>query len=114
MSCTVSWASQVYPILESTGHGACGTSTCHGGATAPTIVDGNAGLTYTNLTAYTINGSKYVAAGNTNPTASSIQCNTGATQPACGLGVMPLAPGALTAADHTTIQTWLACGAPNN
>ena len=113
-NCTVSWSGTIFPYFESTGQGTCGTQLCHGGTNAPTIVDGNAATTFTNLTLYTINGLNYIATGNTNPASSAIECNIGITTPACGIAQMPEAPGALNATARTNITTWLACGAPNN
>jgi hypothetical protein len=113
-NCTVSWSGTIFPYFESTGQGTCGTQLCHGGTNAPTIVDGNAATTFTNLTTYTINGLNYIATGNTNPASSAIECNIGITTPACGIAQMPEAPGTLNATARTNITTWLACGAPNN
>jgi hypothetical protein len=112
--CSVSWSTTIFPYFESTGSGTCGTTTCHGGTDAPTIVDGNPATTYTNLTTYTINGLHYIAAGQTNPAQSSIECNTGITTPVCGIAEMPEAPGVLSATARSNITTWLMCGAPNN
>jgi hypothetical protein len=110
----VSWPATIFPYFESTGSGECGTQSCHGGTNAPTIIDGNPATTYTNLTTYSINGLHYLAAGQTNPAESSIECNIGITTPLCGLAQMPTAPGALNATARTDITTWLTCGAPNN
>jgi hypothetical protein len=110
----VSWATTIFPYFESTGSGTCATQICHGGTNAPTIVDGDPATTYTNLTTYTINGLHYLAAGQTNPAQSSIECNIGITTPACGIAQMPEAPGTLDATARTDITTWLTCGAPNN
>ena len=113
-NCAVSWATTIFPTFESTGTGTCASTGCHGGTSAPTMTDGNPAATYATLTAYSINGLKYIAAGNTNPADSSIECNIGITTPLCGLAQMPEAPGQLNATARTNLTTWLACGAPNN
>jgi hypothetical protein len=69
---------------------------------------------YANLAGYPINGVNYLVAGDSNPAASSIECNLGITQPLCGLLAMPASPGVLSAADKQTIDTWVRCGAPQN
>ena len=107
--CSVSWTTDVFPNLESTGSGTCGTAACHGGANPPTIVDNDPTTTWKNLDAYQINGAPYVGATN-----AAIECNTGITSPVCGLLQMPEAPGTLSATVRTAISTWVACGAPNN
>jgi len=113
-SCAVSWTNDVFPMLESTGSGACGGATCHAnGAQAPTILDGNAAGTYNSLKGYTIiNGKPYIAPGDTNIADSTMDCDlvTGT----CGANRMPLAPGVLSTAQLTTIDTWVKCGAPQN
>ena len=113
-SCAVSWTNDVFPMLESTGSGACGGATCHAnGAQPPTILDGNAAGTYNSLKGYTIiNGKPYIAPGDTNIADSTMDCDlvTGT----CGANKMPLAPGVLSTAQLTTIDTWVKCGAPQN
>jgi hypothetical protein len=111
-NCTVSWANTVYPSF--TTDGMCSTAVCHGGTNAPTINANDPTGTYTTLTKYTINGKAYIAAGDTNPADSAIECNMSITTPACGIAQMPEAPGALNATDRTNLETWLACGSPNN
>jgi hypothetical protein len=114
-ACAVSWATAVYPIFESTGPGQCASVSCHGGGlTAPAITDGNAVGTYMTLAAYSLNGHAYIAAGDTNPANSAIECNLSVVQPACGALPMPAAPGSLSATDLQTIDTWIRCGAPQN
>ena len=114
MSCTVSWTNDVFPMLESTGSGACGSATCHAnGAQAPTIIDGNAAGTYNSLKGYTIiNGKPYIAPGDTNLADSTMDCDL--VTATCGANRMPLAPGVLSTAQLTTIDTWVKCGAPQN
>ena len=99
-------------MFESTGSGQCATGACHGGTNAPTILDNNPATTYTNLKAYSINGNPLINVGNTNPADSSLECDLGITQPVCGLGQMPQAPGALGANQWTSIDTWVKCGSP--
>ncbi len=113
-SCAVSWTNDVFPMLESTGSGSCGSAICHAnGAQQPNVLDGNATGTYNAFKGYMIlNGTGYITPGNTSPTASSIDCNL--VTNSCGAGTMPLAPGTLSATQKTTIDTWVKCGAPDN
>jgi hypothetical protein len=113
-ACAVSWANDVFPMLESTGSGSCAGAACHAnGAQQPTILDGNAAGTYNSLKGYTLlNAVGYITPGNTDPAGSSIDCNL--VTNSCGAGVMPLQPGTLSAAQKTTIDTWVKCGAPQN
>ena len=114
-TCAVSWTKDVFPLLESTGSGACGSATCHAnGATTPTVLDGNATGTYNQFKAYTIiNGKGYITPGDTNTADSTMYCNLVTTS--CGANVMPIQPtGNLSTAQKTTIGTWIACGAPQN
>jgi hypothetical protein len=104
----------VFSIFKSTGHGQCASAACHGGASSPSIADAAPATAYANLAAYPINGVNYLVAGDSNPADSSIECNLGISQPSCGLLPMPQAPGALSAADKQTIDTWVRCGAPQN
>jgi len=113
-NCTVSWKTQVFPLFMSTGPGQCASAACHGGTNPPTIADNDPATSLQNLQKYTINGKQYVATGSTDPAGSSIECNLGMVTPVCGLAQMPEAPGALDAAQRTTIDTWVKCGAPNN
>jgi hypothetical protein len=104
----------VFPILESTGPGACGNAACHGGTNPPTVTDNNAAATYAALSKYNINGKPVVATGVVDPAGSSLECDLGIVTPVCGIAQMPEAPGVLSAANKTTIDTWVKCGAPNN
>ena len=110
----MSWTTDVFPLLESTGSGACGSATCHAsGAQLPTILDANPTGTYNSLKGYTlINGKPYIAPGDTNLADSTMDCDL--VTMACGANRMPLAPGVLSATQLTTIDTWLGCGAPDN
>jgi hypothetical protein len=113
-ACAVSWSSAVYPLLQGTGPGACASAQCHGGSSTPTISNSDSANTYATLTAFMLNGHAYIAAGDSNPADSAIECNLGIAQPACGALAMPAAPGALSAANLQTIDTWIRCGAPQN
>jgi hypothetical protein len=104
----------VFPILKSSGDGKCASAACHGGASTPTITDADPAGTYATLAAYAVNGAAYIVAGDSNPADSSFECNLGIAQPSCGLLAMPQSPGALSAADRQTIDTWVRCGAPQN
>jgi hypothetical protein len=110
----VSWTTDVFPMLESTGSGSCGSAACHAnGGQQPNILDGNATGTYNSLKGYTLlNNVGYIVPGNANPADSAMDCNL--VTSTCGADAMPLAPGALTATQKTTIDTWIKCGAPEN
>jgi hypothetical protein len=108
-SCTVSWATDIYPSFESTGSGTCASAACHGGTDAPTMVDNDPTTTYDTLNKYQINGENYVGG-----TSSAILCSLGITMPVCGTAQMPEAPGILGSAVLTQISTWVQCGAPDN
>jgi hypothetical protein len=113
-TCAVSWANDVFPMLESTGSGSCGSAACHAnGAQQPPVLDGNAAGTYNAFKGYTLlNNVGYITPGDTSPAGSSMDCNL--VTNSCGAGVMPMAPGALSAAQKTTIDVWIKCGAPQN
>ncbi|HEY8088246.1 MAG TPA: hypothetical protein VIF09_10385 [Polyangiaceae bacterium] len=113
-SCTVSWKTNVFPLFESTGAGTCGNAACHGGTNPPTVVDNDPATTYKNFSVYNINGKPVFKTGDANPSDSTIECDLGIQTPICGIAAMPEAPGVLAAADRTTIDTWVKCGAPNN
>ena len=77
------------------------------------MLDGNPTGTYNAFKGYTLlNNVGYITPGNANPADSSMDCNL--VTNACGAGVMPLAPGTLSATQKTTIDTWIKCGAPAN
>jgi len=113
-TCAVSWTNDVFPLLESTGVGTCGSAACHAnGGQQPTILDGNATGTYNSLKGYTLlNNVGYIVPGNDSVTGSAMDCNL--VTSTCGATPMPEAPGALTAGNKTTIDTWIKCGAPEN
>jgi hypothetical protein len=109
----VSWANQVFPALQTDGQ--CGNATCHaGGANQPAFLNGNATGTYNAFSQYTLLENKpYIKMGDAVAADSTIDCSLD-TQTCYTLQPMPIAPGALTAADKTLIKTWVACGMPNN
>lgn len=113
-SCAVSWTTDVFPLLESTGSGSCGSAACHAnGGQQPNVLDGNATGTYNALKGYTLlDNVGYIVPGNTNPADSAMDCNL--VTSTCGAVAMPQAPGALSQAQKTTIDTWIKCGAPEN
>jgi hypothetical protein len=113
-ACAVSWSTGVYPLLRSTGPGQCGSTQCHGGSSTPSISDSDSAATYATLAAFTLNGLAYIAAGDSNPGDSAIECNLGITPPACGALSMPAAPGSLSSTNLQTIDAWIRCGAPQN
>jgi hypothetical protein len=109
----VSWANQVFPALQNDGQ--CGGSACHAaGLNQPPFLNGNATGTYNAFAQYTLLENKpYIKAGDVNPADTTIDCSLN-TQTCYTTQPMPLAPGALTAADKTMIHTWVLCGMPNN
>jgi hypothetical protein len=116
-SCAVSWSTQIAPNMAPGGKWRCGDSTCHGGLQGPKIT-ADPVATYAALASYTMQFAprmvRYVVPGNTDPTASGIECNlSGAT---CG-NQMPLTfNGALplSSQDLADLDTWVRCGAPAN
>jgi hypothetical protein len=113
-TCSVSWANDVFPMLESSGSGTCGSASCHAsGGQQPSVLDGNPTGTYSAFKSYTLlNNVGYIVPGDPNPADSAMDCNlvTGS----CGATAMPEAPGTLSATQKTTIDTWIKCGAPAN
>jgi len=111
----VSWANQLFPALQNDGQ--CGSSTaCHAsGGNLPTFLNANAAGTYNSFAQYTqLENKPYIKAGDTNVADSTIDCSLD-TQTCYTLTAMPTSPPAnWTAADKTMVQTWVACGAPNN
>ncbi|MFO0742441.1 MAG: hypothetical protein U0270_41590 [Labilithrix sp.] len=108
-SCGVSFAKRVLPAFDAAG---CAAIQCHGTRLARGIrieVEDPA-LTYESLTTFAIGGKPYVKAGALAPEDSSIHCHlTGK----CGVKMPPLG-GVVPNALVTAVDTWLACGAPNN
>ncbi|HEY8041803.1 MAG TPA: hypothetical protein VIF15_18495 [Polyangiaceae bacterium] len=113
-ACSVSWSKDLFANMASAGQWQCGSSSCHGGITAPKIAS-DAPTTYGNLAAYKMkaSGLPYILAGSTDPTKSGIECNLSGS---CGTR-MPITGGGAqqaTAAQITAIDTWVKCGAPDN
>jgi hypothetical protein len=103
--------------MTASGAWQCASSNCHGGFQQPKV-SSSASTTYSTLAAYKIfSGSKslpFIAPGNTDPTASGIECNLSSTR--CG-SQMPLTIGgarALTSQDVANIDAWVRCGSPQN
>ena len=116
MNCTVSWKTQIYPKMQGAGTWKCSDTACHGGNTPPAISATDATAAYNSLKGYVINGKPYFAVGNTDPAASSFECNLKGT---CGAAAMPIPGGgggatAATGAEIADVDTWLKCGSPNN
>jgi hypothetical protein len=113
-NCTVSFSTQIYPKMQPAGTWQCSAGTCHGGTTMPVMDGTSATNTYTALAAYMINALPYVNPASTALTGSSFDCNLRGT---CGSAQMPQTTNGATqasAADLTTLDTWIMCGAPNN
>jgi hypothetical protein len=113
-NCSVSWSKDIFPNMAPTGTWQCGSSSCHGGITAPKVA-ADAPTTYDNLAAYKMkaSGLPYVLPGSTDPTKSGIECNLSGS---CGTK-MPITGGGAqqaTQAQIATIDAWVKCGAPNN
>jgi hypothetical protein len=103
----------IFPNMKSTGQWKCGSSACHGGATAPPIADDDAIGAYIALATHVgTYANPYIVPCDGDPTHSSILCNL--TLTGCG-APMPIGPGApLTASDLATIRAWVECGSPPN
>lgn len=112
-TCSVSWSTDIFPSMESTGPWQCASHTCHGGSQAPAIKDGDPSGAYASLAVYKGTYSNpYIVPCNTDPTSCSIICNL--TANGCG-STMPTGSGApLTPTDLATLQTWVQCGSPLN
>ena len=95
----------------------CSLVSCHGGATPvnqPPIDTMNAKTTWNTLQAFTISsGLPYINPCSTDPTASAVAANMLADPGAKGGSHMPQS-SQLPQADIDKINTWVACGAPNN
>jgi hypothetical protein len=113
-TCAVSWSTDIFPLLQSSGVGTCGSASCHAsGGQQPTVTDGNASATYAAFKGYTLlNNVGYITPGNTTAAGSAMDCNL--VTATCGATAMPEAPGALSPANKTSIDTWIKCGAPEN
>jgi hypothetical protein len=112
-NCSVSWTSDIFPNMASTGPWQCASATCHGGATPPAIHDGDPTGAYAALATYV--GSlptPFIVPCDSNANDSSMVCNL--TPGGCG-DPMPIGSGTpLSASDLATVQTWVECGEPLN
>lgn len=120
--CTVSFANDVVPILETKGK--CADAQCHGmGAGTITLTAGNAKKLRAELLDLSVAGGPYIACDT--PENSKMLCNMrvemGVTKPPnCG-GLMPkvdpddtVDDARLNQSEYTTIEEWIKCGAPDN
>jgi hypothetical protein len=103
-------------VLGALGRAGCAqSSSCHGGANPtnlPRIEPSDGPGTWAEFAAFTLSdGKPYIDPCSTDPTQSGIACNVAASG-TCGVHMPP--GGQLPDADITALQTWLACGAPNN
>lgn len=116
-ACTVSWTNDIFPNMQSTGPWQCASSGCHaGGATKPSINDGDPDGTYASLATYQGLTPTYIVPCNTSATNCSILCNLSPSSSpnSCG-SPMPIGTGTpLTTTQLSMIQTWIACGSPLN
>jgi hypothetical protein len=112
-ACLVSWTADIFPNMESSGAWQCASTSCHGGgATPPSINDGDPAGAYASLATFAGIDPAYIVPCNTSASACSILCNL--TPNGCGM-VMPIGTGTpLTTAQLSAIQTWIACGSPFN
>lgn len=113
-ACAVSFKTDVLAILGTAG---CAVSSdCHGGANPkyqPRIEPSDGPGTWEILAAFQLSdGKAYVNPCSTDKGQAGLACNLSATG-TCGTK-MPLGGGQVSPADITKIETWLACGSPNN
>jgi hypothetical protein len=113
-TCAVSYSTQIWANMQTTWH--CSDAMCHGGTSYQPQLD-SAGDAYMNLMAYMIASKPYINPCSTDPDASAFLCNI--QNPFCGEAQMPfpnntLGSGPMSAGDVSLVQTWVACGAPNN
>ncbi len=110
--CTVSFKDTLMPLLIT----ACGSATCHGvpAGAKPQMDRASAAVTYANFLAQKpIDSKPYIDVCSTDKAKSGLACNIAATP--CGNGMPYGAAGSIaTSPLATQIDTWLACGAPNN
>lgn len=110
--CEVSFSQDV---LTAFGNSGCHQAPCHGGLNPqnlPRIDPGEPDAMWKEFGSFTLsNGKPYINPCSTDPAESTIACNVSATG-TCGT-MMPQGIG-LPADVVTMIETWLACGAPNN
>lgn len=112
-TCAVSFKNDILAIF---GTNNCAASTdCHGGATPkykPRIEPSDGPGTWATFAAFQVGATPYINPCSTDKAQSAIACNVAATG-TCGTK-MPYGSGQVAPADIAKIETWLACGSPNN
>jgi hypothetical protein len=109
---TISFANDIFPMMQPTGTWKCSQAGCHQNASAPSMDPNVASNTYNTLVAYKLltNNQQYIVPGVNDPTKSGFDCNLKGT---CGTAQMPSGTPA-AAADIAKVDAWLSQGAPNN
>lgn len=118
--CDVSFAEDVFPVLDTKG-GCAAASPCHqSGAKGLTLTPGDVASYYQALTSYTLDSPAEPYIAPCDPAGSTILCNLQLSDGSesefgkCGT-LMPYTPaGSPTPAELDLIKDWIACGAPNN
>ena len=118
--CDVSFAEDVFPLLDTKG-GCAAASPCHqSGAKGLTLMPGDVAGYYAALTGYTLDDPADPYIVPCDPDKSTILCNLqladGAQNPygKCGTSMPYTAAASPTPAELDLIKDWIACGAPNN
>lgn len=115
--CSVSWSTQIFPNMMSTGAWKCASSSCHGGFQAPKMSD-DPNVTYDALVAYTMvppaPALPYVLPGETDPSKSGIECNLSGGSCSQQMPLTQNGATHLSSSDLATLDTWVKCGAPDN
>ncbi len=112
-ACAVSFKTDVLAILGT--NNCAASSDCHGGAAPkykPRIEPSDGPLTWAEFAAFQVGATPYINPCSTDKAQSSLLCNMQATG-TCGTK-MPYLSGQVSDADLAKIETWLACGSPNN
>lgn len=115
-SCAVSFATDIFPVLDATSK--CADATCHAAGVGDlTLVAGDAANYFAQLTKFKLGTDPYIVA--CHPEQSKFPCNlkvSDGTNPhdACGNAMPLVAANAPTLAQLTAIEDWITCGAPNN
>jgi hypothetical protein len=103
-------------VLNEFGKAGCASTACHGGTTPlyePRIEPGDGPAMWEEWQKFTLsNGKPYINPCSTTPADSTIACNVNGGTP-CG-SLMPKGTTGLTPNIVQLIETWVACGAPNN
>lgn len=113
-ACSVSFSKDVLGIFAEP---TCGTATtCHGGsnpANQPRVAPSDPAATWAIFAGFKLsNGKPYINPCSTDKAASTLVCNLAATG-TCG-SHMPQTGPQISDEDLAKIDTWLACGSPNN